>query len=80
MVRNVAPGAKSYESDGKIIFSNGGRYIIVTDAAGGYCRIQDLYSKSRNPYVTLDYKPFDSLPKKDAQRLTHFRIMKREEM
>lgn len=80
IVNQFAPRAGSYESGGKIMFSNEGRYIIVTNVAGGYCRIQDLLSTSRNPYVTLNGKSYDELPKKDRERLTHFRIKKREEM
>lgn len=80
LVTSIAPGATSYESGGKIIFSNGGRYIIVTDVAGGYARIKDLQNHGKNPYVTLNLKPFNTLSPKDRQRLTHFRILKREEM
>lgn len=79
LVNKVAPGATSYESGGKIIFSNGGRYIIVTDVAGGYCRIQDLNDRSSNPYVTQDFKSYNDLPVDDRQRLTHYRIKKRGE-
>lgn len=47
LTERVAPNAYSYESGGKIVFSNKGRYIIVADVAGGYCRIQDLKNKGK---------------------------------
>lgn len=79
IVDQYAPGATHYESNGKVIFSNGGRYIIVTDVAGGYLRIQDTNFKGE-VYVTLDGKyqgDFRSI--KEFNQHSHYRILKREE-
>lgn len=80
LTARVVSNAISYESSGKIVFSNGGRFIIVADVAGGYCRIQDLNNISKNPYVSLNLVPYSNLSKVDQERLTHFRIKKRGEM
>lgn len=80
VVENYAPGAIRYESNGKIIFSNGGRYAIVTDVGGGYLRIQDLNYKG-TVYVTLDGKhQNDFHSRKEFNKFSHYRILKREEM
>jgi hypothetical protein len=80
VVEQYAPGAARYESNGKIIFSNGGSYVIVTDVAGGYLRIQDT-SLPGSVYVTIDgryQKDFKSI--KEFNKHSHYRILKREEM
>lgn len=80
VVEQYAPGATHYESNGKIIFSNGGRYVIVTDVAGGYLRIQDT-SLLGTVYVTIDgryQKDFKSI--KEFNKHSHYRILKREGM
>ena len=80
VVAKFAPGASHYESGGKIIFSNGGRYIIVADVAGGYLRIRDTNYKSK-VFVTLDGKYKQNFSsKRDFYKHSHYRILKREEM
>lgn len=80
LIAKVVPNAIVYESNGKIVFSNGGMYIVIADVVGGYCRIQNLDDTSENPYMSLNLTPYDEPPKVDKERLTHFRIKKREEM
>ena len=80
VVNKFAPGASSYENGGKIMFSNGGRYKIVTDVAGGYLRIQDMNYKG-TVYVSIDGKHvWDFKNKKVFEKNSHYRILKREEM
>ena len=80
IVNQYVPGATFYESNGKINFSNGGRYVVVADVAGGYLRIQDLNFKG-TVYVTLDgkyQKDFGNI--KEFNKHSHYRILKKEEM
>lgn len=80
VVAKFAPGAKHYESSGKIVFSNGGRYIIVADVAGGYLRIRDTSLKGE-VYTTINGKYQKHFRNKsDFNRHSHYRILKREEM
>lgn len=80
VVNKFAPGASSYENGGKIMFYNGGRYKIVADVAGGYLRIQDMNYKG-TIYVTTDGKhSWDFKNKKEFEKNSHYRILKREEM
>lgn len=80
VVNKFVPGAKTKEINGKIIFSNGGQFEVVTDVAGGYLRVQDV-SAGKLTYVTLsgDYKP-KSISKSKWKQKTHYRIKKLEEM
>ena len=54
----------------KYVFE-GERYEVKADMASGYLRIYDKVARS---YVTLDGIPSDDL------ELTHFKILRREEM
>ena len=81
VVSKFAPGAKSYEAGGKIMFSNGGRYKIVADVAGGYLRIQDTKYTGKTVYVTLEGKYIQNFSsRKEFEKHSHYRILKREEM
>ena len=80
VVNRFAPEAKHYESNGKVIFSNNGRYCIVADVAGGYLRIKDTYHLG-NVYVTLDGRYVDDFNNRnDFNKYSHYRILKRGEM
>ena len=63
------------------MFSNGGRYTIITDAAGGYLRKKDNNIGKNGAYVTTEGKyQKDFVSKKDFLKHSHYRILKREEM
>ena len=80
IVAKFAPCASHYESGGKVIFSNGGRYIIVADVAGGYLRIKDTSHKGK-VFVTIDGKyRQDFSNQREFHKRSHYRILKREEM
>lgn len=80
VVNKFTPNASVYESNGKIIFSNGGRYLIIADAAGGYLKIQDLHFKG-TVYVTIDGKYEKDFPNKSEwNKHCHYRICKRGEI
>lgn len=76
IVDKFAPGATSYESHGKVFFDNGGQYVVVTDVAGGYLRIQDV-TAGNYVYVTIsgEYRP-SSISKSKWKQKTHYRIKK----
>lgn len=80
VVNKFAPGALAQEKNGKIMFSNGGSFTIVTDVAGGYLRIQDT-SKGNHTYITTngEYRS-KSISKSEWKKMTHYRIKKLEEM
>lgn len=79
VVSRFTPGATPYNDGGKFIYSND-RYRIVTDTYGGYLRIEDKSLPGRSRYITLEGKDYYSLPKSSRERLTHYYILKREEM
>ncbi len=80
VVQRFAPDSTIRESNGKIIYSNGGRYEVVADVAGGYLRVQDV-NIGKLTYVTLsgEYKP-NNISKSKWKQMTHYRIKKLEEM
>lgn len=79
VVSKFTPGVTPYNDGGKFIYSND-RYRIVADTYGGYLRIEDKSLPGRSRYITLEGKPYYSLPKSSRERLTHYYILKREEM
>ena len=79
VVSRFTPGATPYNDGGKFIYSND-RYRIVADTYGGYLRIEDKGLSGRSRYITLEGKSYYSLPKSSRERLTHYYILKREEM
>ncbi len=79
VVNRFTPGATPYNDGGKFIYSND-RYRIVADIYGGYLRIEDKTLSGRSRYITIEGKSYYSLPKSSRERLTHYYILKREEM
>ena len=79
IVNKFTPGVTPYNDGGKFIYSND-RYRIVADTYGGYLRIKDKSLPGRSRYITLEGKSYYSLPKSSRERLTHYYILKREEM
>lgn len=79
VVNKFTPGVKPYNNGGKLIYSNN-RYRVVADTFGGYLRIEDKHLSGKTRYITIDGKPYNSLPKSSRERLTHYYILKREEM
>ena len=79
IVNRFTPGATPYNNGGKFVY-NGDRYTILADTYGGYLRIKDKTILGNNNYVTLDGKSYYSLPKTKREQLTHFYILKREEL
>ena len=88
VVHRFTPGAEPMRINGKMVYvSNNGQYGIYADIGGGYLRIYDFKSKQ---YVGLNgenmHNYTDSAGKKhgrkksDFNAVTHFRILKREEM
>lgn len=65
-----APGDMGHQQGVKYIFESE-QYEVKADMASGYLRIYDKVARS---YVTLDGIPSDNL------ELTHFKILRREEM
>uniref|UniRef100_A0A7C9JDR3 Uncharacterized protein n=1 Tax=Muribaculaceae bacterium Z82 TaxID=2304548 RepID=A0A7C9JDR3_9BACT len=65
-----APGDRGEVKGTKYIFA-GERYSVVADMAAGYARIYDRVARK---YTLLDGSPCDN------DDLTHFRILKRDEM
>ena len=92
VVDRLTPGAIPQVRNGKITFTNKeGTIRIVTDAAGGYLRIQDLTAKGKKErYLGLDGRDahnyrnergkLQGRPKAEFNKATHFRIKKCEEM
>ena len=70
IVDQFASGATGRRKGYKFIF-RGSRYTVIADMPSGYLRIYDRELKS---FVTLDGKP------SRIGELTHFKILKREEM
>ena len=88
VVERFTPGAEPIRESGKMVFvSDDGKYGIYADIGGGYLRIYDFTSKQ---YVGLNgenmHNYTDSNGKQHGRSkagfnaVTHFRILKREEM
>lgn len=70
VVSRFAPGAVGRRQGVKMVFE-GERYEVRADMAAGYLRIYDKWLRK---YVMLDGTPSDVLA------LTHFKVLRREEM
>ena len=79
IVNEFAPDAIPFNNGGKFIY-NGKRYTVLADTYGGYLRIKDKTIPGNKNYITLDGKSYYNLPKAKREQLTHFYILKREEM
>lgn len=91
-VDKFAPGSSAQTSGSKIIFQSEGSNIqIVCDVAAGSCRLRDSSISTIRCYLDINGKPVDNnktLPngkktgrsKAEYNEMTHFRILKREEM
>lgn len=90
-VDKFAPGSVPEISGAKIVFCTPGSDIeIVCDVRGGYCRLKDVSITSRRCYLDIngDVPGNKTLPngkqigrtKDEYNEMTHFRILKREEM
>ena len=79
IVKKFAPGVTPYNNGGKFVY-NGDRYTILTDTYGGYLRIKDKTIAGGKNYITLNGTSYYSLPKSKREQLTHYYILKREEM
>lgn len=88
IVEHFAPNSSPHVISGKVIYvSKNARYEIIADIGGGYLRIYDHNLKCyvdkhgndvRN-YIDKNGKSHGR-NKAEQQALTHFRILKREEM
>ena len=79
IVNKFTPGSVPYNDKGKFIYSNS-RYKIVADTYGGYLRIEDNSILSNKKYITISGKAYYDLPRSRREQLTHYYILKREEM
>lgn len=88
VIDKFAPGAEPIRVRGKMVFiSDDGKYGVYADIGGGYLRIFDFTLKQ---YVGLNGENLrnytDSAGKQHGRKkaefnaLTHFRILKREQM
>lgn len=91
IVDRFAPGSTASLAGSKIIFQSPGSNIqVICDVRGGYCRIKDTSVQSRRCYLDIDGKvPGNKILPNGRQigrnqaeynAITHFRILKREEM
>lgn len=88
IVDRFAPGATPTINQGKVLYASlDGRYEIVADIGGGYLRIYDHinncyvndYGNDVRNYTDKKGKKHGR-SKSEQMSLTHFRILKREEM
>lgn len=90
-VERFAPGSTPKLDGSKIIFHSPGSSLeIICDVRGGYCRLQDRTNATSRCYLDINGHPLGNkiLPsgkqagrsKAEYNELTHFRILKREEM
>ena len=83
-VKKFTPGAKGIISkDGrKIIYKNKHNSLqIVTDVAGGYCRLQDTSKRGKESFLYINDKgKKQGRTKSQFNEATHFGILKRKEM
>lgn len=91
-VDKFAPGSTAKINGPKIVFQTPGSNIeVVCDVRGGYCRLLDTTNKTTHNYLDINGKfvPFNKIlpsgkqtgrPKAEYQSMTHFKILKREEM
>ena len=88
IVDRFTPGATPQVINGKVKYiSSNGRYEIIADIGGGYLRIYDhhkgchvdAYGNDVRNYIDSRGKQHGRSPS-EQKVLTHFRILKREEM
>lgn len=91
-VDRFAPGSTAKISGSKITFqADGSNLEIVCDVSAGSCRLRDTSITTSRCYLDIDGRPVDNnktLPngkktgrsKAEYNEMTHFRILKREEM
>ncbi len=91
-VDRFAPGSTAQVSGSKVIFQADGSYLqVICDVAAGSCRLRDTTITTSRCYLDINGNPVDNnkiLPngkktgrsKAEYNALTHFRILKREEM
>ena len=88
IIDRFAPGATPELVNGKVKYvSTDGRYEVVADIGGGYLRIYDhqkgchvvAYGNDIRNYIDDNGKQHGRSPSKQKV-LTHFRILKKEEM
>ena len=88
VINRFTPGTEPIRVGGKMVFvSDNGKYGIYADIGGGYLRIYDFTSKQ---YVGLHGESMHNYTdargkqhgrsKAEFNAVTHFRILKREEM
>ena len=91
LVDRFAPGSTAQIEGSKITFqADGSDLQIVCDVEAGSCRLKDTTNPTRRPYLDINGNPVGNkiLPggkqsgrsKAEYNELTHFRILKREEM
>lgn len=88
IVDRFTPGATPTVNAGKVSYtSSDGRYEVVADVGGGYLRVYDhrrkcyidAYGNDVRNYIDKNGKQHGR-SKAAQQALTHFRILKKEEM
>lgn len=91
-VDKFAPGSTAKISGSKITFqADNSNLQIVCDVAAGSCRLRDTSIKGRRSYLDINGNPVSNnkilpsgkqigRPKEEYNAMTHFRILKREEM
>ena len=91
-VDRFAPGSTAKISGSKITFQSEGSNIqVVCDVAAGSCRLMDTTISTSHCYLDINGRPVSNnktLPsgkqtgrsKAEYNAMTHFRILKREEM
>ncbi len=90
-IDRFAPGSTAQRSGSKIIFQTEGSNLqVVCDVAAGSCRLKDATIHSRRCYLDINGNvPGNKIlpcgkqtgrPMEEYNAMTHFRILKREEM
>lgn len=88
IVDRFTPGATPQIVNGKVSYvSSDGRYKIFADIGGGYLRIYDTHERCHVDAYGNDVRNYvdgrgrqHGRSKAEQKALTHFRILKREEM
>lgn len=90
-VDRFAPGSTAQRSGSKIIFQTDGSNLqVICDVAAGSCRLKDTTIHSRRCYLDINGNVLGNKilpggkqigrPIEEYNAMTHFRILKREEM
>ena len=77
IVAKYAPGAKPYIEDYKILYSNEGSPYVVAADPSGYLRVMD--TRVEGGFVDVFSGKTLTKNDKDFNKLTHFRIKRRNE-